>query len=70
METLILIYLAINIFISGMIFSQSIEDEDSILSALGISLFYLIFGVPIAIIVGSIILIGNYIYTKKNKTNK
>jgi hypothetical protein len=64
MELLITIYFAINIFIGGIVFSQCVDDGDSLLSTFAMTLLYIAFGLPIAIIVLIGILIANYRYKK------
>jgi len=66
MEILITIYLVINIFIGGMIFSECLNDGDSKLSTFAMTILFIALAIPILIILGSWILISDYIYKKNN----
>jgi ABC-type sugar transport system permease subunit len=70
MEILITIYSAINIFIGGMVFSQCLKDGDSKLSTFAMTILFIALAIPIVIILGSWILIGDYIYKKNNLSKK
>lgn len=68
MEILIMIYFAINIFISGSILVYCMQDEESFFTTIRMIIVYALIGSAVALVVITGALIDMYL--KKKKINK
>jgi uncharacterized membrane protein YuzA (DUF378 family) len=67
MLTLLIIYFAINLFLSGIAYWECIQDFEGWYFTLGFVLLYILIGLPLVLFVSMFYMICNYFHKKKFK---